>query len=476
MSITQTASLFGEEPISTQANTHSSRHAPLAERLRPRSFAEVIGQRHLLAEGAPLQVFARQGVFPSLIFWGPPGTGKTTLALLIAEASGADVVRLSAVEAGVKEVREALARAEQRLRQSLGQNKQTVMFIDEIHRFNKNQQDALLHAVEQGTITLIGATTENPSFEVNSALLSRCRVYTLHSLTNTELHLLAGKAVSFLATETGRDIRFEEPSEGVFDVLTRLSGGDARSLLNTLESAVMLVLGQEADKQIDKQIGKQADTLVLTQASIEAALQQKTPRYDKKGEGHYDTISAFIKSLRGSDPDAALFWLAVMLEAGEDARFIARRMVVFASEDIGNAAHEALPLALAVFQAVDVIGMPEARINLAQGVTFLASCPKSNASYVAVEQALRDVRNGANTSVPLHLRNAPTRFMKNEGYGREYQYPHDFEGHFVEARYFPDATEDSPYKEATYYRPSSMGREQAIKQRLETLRAERYDS
>jgi putative ATPase len=467
-----TSNLFGEHNDPSRVEAAPLRHAPLAERLRPRTFDEVIGQAHLLGEGAPLRVFAQHGVFPSMIFWGPPGTGKTTLALLIAEASGADVVRLSAVEAGVKDVREALAQAERRLRQ----NKQTLVFIDEIHRFNKNQQDALLHAVEQGTITLIGATTENPSFEVNAALLSRCRVYTLRSLTESEFALLTKRALERLSEEYACSVVLAEVE--LLNTLVRLCGGDARALLNTLESASTLASGDivKSHKSHDSHNSdtSQQKTITITQASIEAALQQKTPRYDKKGEGHFDTISAFIKSLRGSDPDAALLWLAAMLEAGEDARFIARRMVIFASEDIGNAAHEALSLALAVFQAVDVIGMPEARINLAQGVTFLAACPKSNASYRAVEKALSDVRSGANTLVPLHLRNAPTKLMKSEGYGREYQYPHDFEGHFVEARYFPDATTEQAYAEQTYYTPTTMGRELAIKQRLATLRPERY--
>lgn len=447
----------------------SSPNAPLAERLRPHTFADVLGQEHLLGEGAPLAGFAEHGVFPSMILWGAPGTGKTTLALLIAQRANADFIRLSAVEAGVKEVREIIAGAEKRQRRGA----QTLLFIDEIHRFNKNQQDALLHAVEQGVITLIGATTENPSFEVNAALLSRCRVYTLRPLEEKHTAILIQRALKRLSDDIGRSI-VEEEGANLAQMLFRLTSGDGRGVLNALESAVNLVaygagansLGAN-DFGAAQQNAEAAAPFVISQASIETALQQKTPRYDKKGEGHYDTISAFIKSLRGSDPDAALFWLAVMLEAGEDARFIARRMLIFASEDVGNAAPEALSLALAVFQAVDVIGMPECRINLAQGVTFLASCPKSNASYLAIERVLADVRSGANTTVPLHLRNAPTKLMKQEGYGSAYKYPHDFDGHFVEETYFPD-------HDRRYYEPTAMGKEQETKRRLEYLRPERY--
>ena len=429
-------------------------NAPLAERMRPRTFDDVLGQEHLLGEGAPLRVYAEHGVFPSMILWGAPGIGKTTLALIIAKRANADFIRLSAVEAGVKEVREIIAGAEKR--QKRGKN--TLLFIDEIHRFNKNQQDALLHAVEQGIITLIGATTENPSFEVNSVLLSRSRVYTLRPLEEKHTAILMERALKRLSEDVGRTV-VEAEGANLAPLLFRLTSGDARGVLNALESAVHLVATQENTET--------NEPLVISQESIEAALQQKTPRYDKKGEGHYDTISAFIKSLRGSDPDAALFWLAVMLESGEDARFIARRMLIFASEDIGNAAPEALPLALAVFQAVDVIGMPECRINLAQGVTFLASCPKSNASYLAIERALADVRTGADTTVPLHLRNAPTKFMKQEGYGSGYKYPHDFDGHFVEETYFPD-------RERCYYEPTAMGKEQEVKRHLGRLRPKRY--
>ncbi|MCU0425911.1 MAG: replication-associated recombination protein A [Candidatus Kapabacteria bacterium] len=452
--------LFDSEETSENGNLSATkeRHnpsVPLAERMRPQTFDEVLGQEHLVSKGAPIRVFAEKGLIPSMILWGAPGIGKTTLALIIAQSVKADFVRLSAVEAGVKDVREVLAKAEKRHQRNLA----TVLFIDEIHRFNKNQQDALLHAVEQGIITLIGATTENPSFEVNPALLSRCRVYTLQSLTEEHTETLVQRALRRLSEDLDKRVLLDD-TETLAPLLHRLTGGDARGILNVLESASNLVLGQSS---LDA-----SEDIILSQTSIEAALQQKTPRYDKKGEGHYDTISAFIKSLRGSDPDAALFWLAVMLEAGEDARFIARRMVIFASEDIGNASPMALQLALAVFQAVDVIGMPECRINLAQGVTFLASCPKSNASYVAVEAALRDVRSGADTRVPLHLRNAPTKLMKQEGYGREYKYPHDFPNHFVEENYFPD-------HERVFYRPTAMGKEQDLKRRLEHLRPNRYD-
>jgi putative ATPase len=419
--------------------------------MRPRTFDEILGQEHLLGERAPLRVFAEQSAFPSIILWGAPGIGKTTLALLIAAHAKADFVRLSAVEAGVKDVREVITAAQ--TRQKLG--KTTLLFIDEIHRFNKNQQDALLHAVERGVITLVGATTENPSFEVNAALLSRCRVYTLRPLQEGHIAELVQRALKRLSEEYGREVVAEDKNmDALVQMLMRLSAGDARTVLNAVESACQIVAARVHVMEDDH------GSIILSQASIEAALQQKMPRYDKKGESHYDTISAFIKSMRGSDPDAALFWLAVMLEAGEDARFIARRMVVFASEDVGNAAPEALPLALAVFQAVDVIGLPECRINLAQGVTFLASCPKSNASYVAVEKALADVRAGADTTVPLHLRNAPTKLMKREGYGSGYQYPHDFAGHFVDENYFPNG------EVRHYYSPSDEGAEQAIKRRL----------
>lgn len=463
---------FGERSL-TPLTPAPHINTPLAEHLRPRQLAEVAGQEHLLGEGKPLHRLLQaahhsteqvaRSTMPSLMLWGPPGTGKTTLALLLAAQMGAYTVRLSAVEAGVKEVRQVLAEAETRRKRG----HRTVLFLDEIHRFNKAQQDALLHAVERGVITLIGATTENPSFEVNAALLSRCQVYRLQALTDEHLTAVAERALAALSTQYGVPIRCPD-----LPILLRLCGGDARTMLNALELAVTL-----APKSADSPSSPasppsppELPTIVLTAELLETAVQQKTPQYDKQGEGHYDTISAFIKSLRGSDPDAAMFWLAKMLEAGEDARFIARRMLIFASEDVGNADPQALLVALTVFQAVDVIGLPEARINLAQGVAYLASCAKSNASYRAIEQALADVRGGADTTVPLHLRNAPTAYMKREGYGSGYLYPHDSEGNYVEQEYFPAATTPR-----TYYRPGGFGKEQEFSERLKRYRPERYE-
>jgi putative ATPase len=451
---------------------------PLAEQMRPRSFDEVVGQPHLVGENAPLRVFARHGAFPSLILWGAPGTGKTTLARIIAQSADAHFVQLSAVEAGVKEVREVLARAERLLRAN---GRRTFLFIDEIHRFNKNQQDALLHAVERGVVTLVGATTENPSFEVNAALLSRCHVYTLRSLQDDDLRSIAAKALAAFERESGFAV---DVGESAFESLARLAAGDARALLNALESAIALASAQWKERAFTENAEKNAENntenntekreraerrLSVTRELCEEGAQRKLLRYDKSGERHFDTISAFIKSMRGSDPDAAIFWLAVMLEAGEDATFIARRMIVFASEDIGNACPEALALAVAAYQATTFIGMPEARINLAHAVAFLAAAPKSNAAYRAIESALDDVRKGAETTTPLHLRNAPTSFMKREGYGAQYRYPHNFEGHFVQERYFPDGAE-----EKLYYNPSEMGEERVLRERLRALRSERY--
>lgn len=421
--------------------------APLADRMRPKTLDDVLGQEHLTGPERPLRRFLESGDTPSIIFWGPPGTGKTSLALVIATMSGCEFMQVSAVEAGVKDVRAVISKASM-LRQ---RGKRTILFIDEIHRFNKSQQDALLGAVEKGVITLIGATTENPSFEVNSALLSRCLVYTLKPLENEHIRQLILHAIEHDPILKQKPVEISD-----WDFLFQMAAGDARRALNAIEAAFHAV---------PKSIAK----IEITHALLEKVLQQKAPRYDKKGESHYDTISAFIKSLRGSDPDAAIFWLAKMLDAGEDPKFIARRMVIFASEDIGNADTYAITLAVSVFNAVDIIGMPEARINLAQGVTYLASCKKSNASYLAIDKALSVVQNMANPSVPLHLRNAPTTFMKKEGYGAGYKYPHDFPEHFVRERYFPEGM-----KPEVFYQPTEQGSEKRLKDHLENLWGDLY--
>ena len=423
-----------------------SAYAPLADRVRPKEPRDIVGQEHLIGEDGPLSQFFEDGDFPSIIFWGPPGVGKTTFAQLISEKADYNFIRISAVESGVKEVRQVIQGASALLRHG----RKTLLFIDEIHRFNKSQQDALLHAVEKGIITLIGATTENPSFEVNSALLSRCQVYRLHLLTDNDIRTLVERAIKTDDQLSKHEIRVED-----WDFLLNVSAGDARTALNALELAV-------------KFAGK-GNKISITRKVLEKALQQKTAQYDKKGESHYDTISAFIKSLRGSDPDAALIWLAKMLDAGEDPRFIARRMVIFASEDIGNADPAALGLAVSVFQAVELIGMPECRINLAQGVTYLASAVKSNASYMGVEKAFAMVKEGASVTVPMHLRNAPTKLMKQEGYHEGYQYPHSFEGHFIKENYFPDG--QTPI---ALYLPTDYGKEKIFKERLEAYWKERY--
>ncbi|SEA45291.1 putative ATPase [Arachidicoccus rhizosphaerae] len=398
---------------------------PLAERIRPTSLAGLVGQKHLTQENSILQKAIESGRVPSMILWGPPGVGKTTIAHIIAETVAAPFYELSAISSGVKDIREVLDLAK----------KQTgaILFIDEIHRFNKSQQDALLGAVEKGTITLIGATTENPSFEVNAALLSRCQVYNLKSLDKNDLEDLIKLSIKKDEWLSSLPIELKET-----EALIRISGGDGRKILNLLELTVQHLLNQGVGRQ-NKKEGKTKDaSLQITDQAVLEVAHQKIALYDKKGEQHYDIISAFIKSMRGSDPNAAVYWLARMIEGGEDLKFIARRLVIFASEDIGNANPNALLLANTTFDAVTKIGYPESRIILSQCVTYLASCPKSNASYLAIGQAQRLVQQTGDLPVPLHLRNAPTKLMQSMGYGKEYQYAHDFDGHFAGQEYFPD--------------------------------------
>ena len=388
----------------------NSETTPLPERVRPRTLDDVIGQQKLIGPDGALRRAVDAGRLPSMILWGPPGVGKTTLALLLAEAVKRPFVSLSAINAGVKDVRDILGK-------SFGFFP-PVVFIDEIHRFNKSQQDALLGAVEKGQITLIGATTENPSFEVNSALLSRSQVYILESLSRDELIQLVNRALDRDDYLRSRQVRVES-----YDALLRLSGGDGRKLLNLLE----LVVTNHVS----------AGELVITDDLVTSVAQQNIARYDKSGEQHYDIISAFIKSMRGSDPNAALYWMARMLQAGEDPVFIARRMLILASEDIGNANPTALIMAQNAMQAVRVIGYPESRIILSQVVVYLATSPKSNASYLAIDEALALAEKTSHLPVPLHLRNAPTKLMKEIGYGKEYQYAHNYEGNFTEQNFMP---------------------------------------
>lgn len=421
----------------------TEKNIPLAERVRPHTLDQYVGQRHLLGEGKPLRQMVEKDELRSFILWGPPGVGKTTLARIIAQQTKSEFFALNAVSSGVKDVREVIAQAEEFQRSF----RKTILFIDEIHRFSKSQQDALLHAVEKGTITLIGATTENPSFEVISPLLSRMRVFVLEPLGQSELETILTQALDSDEIITKKSVAIEEK-----EYFFLLSGGDARKLLNGLEIAFQI---SDAD----------ADGVhTLTREVLEEAFQRKYSLYDKKGEAHYDIISAFIKSMRGSDPDAAVYWLARMLEGGEDPKFIARRMIILASEDIGNADPAALMLAVDSFTAVDYVGMPEARIILSNVATYLAGAPKSNASYTAIDAAMSDVRRLPNLPVPLHLRNAPTKLMKELNYGKEYQYAHDHDNNFVEQQYLPDQL-----KSKRYYEPTENGREKQIKERLSSL-------
>lgn len=414
---------------------------PLAERIRPKTISEFVGQSHLLGEGKPIRLMIENDTLSSFILWGPPGSGKTTIARIIANQTKSEFFSLNAVSSGVKDVRNVIELAEQN--KKIG--KRTILFIDEIHRFNKAQQDALLHSIESGLLILIGATTENPSFEVIAALRSRARVFVLNELSKEDLIKIIEFALTkdeFLSSLNIKTIDKE--------FLIYLSGGDARILLNILEAAAI----QEMNKS----------EINLSKEIFENIVQRKNIIYDKAGEEHYNIISAFIKSIRGSDPDAALYWLARMLEGGEDPLFIARRLLILASEDIGNASPNALVLAEAAFSAVDKIGMPEARIILAQCVTYLASAPKSNASYIGIEKALEEVRKNPLAKVPLHLRNAPTKLMKELGYGSDYKYAHDYQNHFVEENYLPDELAGKQF-----YLPTEQGQEKKIKEWLKSL-------
>ncbi len=419
---------------------------PLAERMRPKSLDDYAGQQHLVGAGAVLRKAIESGNMPSIILWGPPGVGKTTLANIISHSLNRPFFALSAINSGVKEVREVIEKAS--LLQKGGQP-QPILFIDEIHRFSKSQQDSLLGAVEKGVITLIGATTENPSFEVISALLSRCQVYILKNLTEEELIGLLQKAITADTVFSTKKIVIEE-----YEALIRLSGGDARKLLNIFE---LLVNALDSDE------------VTITNKLVLDNVQQNMALYDKAGEQHYDIISAFIKSIRGSDPNAAVYWLARMIAGGEDALFIARRLLILASEDVGNANPNALLLANNCFQAVNVIGWPESRIILSQTVVYLANSPKSNASYEAIGKAQKLVTQTGDLPVPLHLRNAPTKLMKNIGYGKEYQYAHAFEGNFANQEYLPDAISGTKL-----YEPGNNPAEAKFKERLKQLWKEKY--
>ncbi len=418
----------------------SSKPAPLAERLRPESLDQLLGQKHLTGRGSILRKAIENGKIPSMILWGAPGTGKTTIANIIAHTLGSPFYTLSAISSGVKEVREVIEEA--RLKEN------TILFIDEIHRFNKGQQDALLGAVEKGIITLIGATTENPSFEVNSALLSRCQVYVLKPLGKEELTDLLQSALKKDSLLKKRKIELKET-----EALINISGGDARKLLNLLELVT----------------DAQTDPLIITDELVMEVAQQKIALYDKKGEQHYDIISAFIKSMRGSDPNAAVYWLARMIEGGEDVKFIARRMLILASEDIGNANPNALLLANATFDAVSKIGYPESRLILSQCAIYLASSAKSNASLVAISEAQDMVKKTGDLSVPLHIRNAPTRLMKNMDYSKGYEYSHSYENNFTPQEYLPDEIKGN-----TFYDPGKNAREEEIRKHLKNLWKEKY--
>jgi putative ATPase len=421
--------------------------APLAEILRPQSLDDYIGQQHLVGPGAVLRTLIESGRIPSMIFWGPPGIGKTTLAMIISRTLQRPFHTLSAISSGVKEVRQVIEDAQK--------EEGTILFIDEIHRFNKSQQDSLLAAVERGTITLIGATTENPSFEVISALLSRCQVYVLKDFGEEDMRQLLDSAVRYYATQH-ITVHLQET-----EALMRISGGDARKLLNALELVV--------NKEVPYNHGDTPVTVDVTNQKATTVIQQNLAYYDRQGEMHYDIISAFIKSMRGSDPNAAVYWLARMIEGGEDPLFIARRMLIFASEDISNANPNALLLANACFEAVSKIGYPECRITLSQTAIYLANSVKSNATYMALQAAQTAIRRTGDLPVPLHIRNAPTKLMKDLGYHDGYKYAHDYEGNFVDQEFLPDQL-----KGTRFYEPGDNPSEQKTRELLKWRWKEKY--
>ncbi|MDB4648415.1 replication-associated recombination protein A [Crocinitomicaceae bacterium] len=422
--------------------------APLAERMRPKDLASYIGQEHLLSENAPLTRSLEAGIIPSMIFWGPPGVGKTTLAYLVAEKLKKTIHTLSAISSGVKDVREVIAKVQNA---GMFQESGTILFIDEIHRFSKSQQDSLLGAVEKGIVTLIGATTENPSFEVISALLSRCHVYTLKDHTKKDLIALLQRAITQDSILSQRKVSFKE-----YDSLLAISGGDARKILNVFEIIISAFPENES--------------IEITNKLVQENAQQSLARYDKDGDQHYDIISAFIKAIRGSDANAAVYWLARMVEGGEDPKFIARRLIISASEDIGLANPNALLLANNTFQAVEKVGWPESRIILAQCAIYLADSPKGNAAYMAINNAQQTVKKTGNLNVPVALRNASSALLKELGYGEKYKYSHDFDGNFIAQEFLPEEIKGS-----TFFEAGSSAKEQAIEKNQSKLWSNKYN-
>ena len=434
-----------------QRKQRLSRDAPLAARMRPRTLDELVGQEHIVGPDRVLRKTIEADQVPSMVLWGPPGSGKTTLALLIATLTRSHFSQVSAVAAGVADLRKIIQEARDRL----GMNGQrTILFIDEIHRFNKSQQDSVLPYVEDGTVTLIGATTENPSFEVIGPLLSRCRVFTLNPLTEEQVGVLVDRALS--DAERGLNAMQVALQEDARPFLITAANGDARIALNTIEFAASAIAPDAEGRRL------------ITVATLEDALQHRAIMYDKAGDLHYDTISAYIKSVRASDPDAAIYWLSRMIEAGEDPLFIVRRIVILAAEDIGMADPNALPIAVAAQQAVHFIGMPEGAIPMAEATVYLATAPKSNSAYAALNQARKDARHSRNEPVPLHLRNAVTPLMREAGYGRDYKYAHSHPDHFAGQRNLPDSL-----KERVYYEPSDQGYEKEVAERISRWWGER---